>query len=360
MDKKNKKIYIAGHFKHINHVPTDNIAVYDMKSKAWKHVGEGIPQIASSLAVDEENEHVYVGGIFTKVGKGENEIHANNVAVYNVNENKWYPLGDGLDRECNTIVFDSVEKKLYACGSFIKSGNKDVRYVGVYDVNTKSWAPLEGGSVNATCRILMKSKNSSELYLGGLFTGANNDTVTLSYIARYNLKTKIWDNLSGGLQGYCNTMAIDEEHNMLYVGGTFNNVGENETNLEVHHIASYDLNTNKWGPMSGGVNNVVQSIYFDANTQSLFVGGTFTNTYEFDKTLNYIARFDLKTSQWHSLENYHSEAKNKEEIDDSTIGLDGTCKVVSMDNKSLIIAGKFENAGNISVNSIARYALERS
>ena len=360
MDKKNKKIYIAGHFKHINKVPTENIAVYDMNAKTWKHVGEGIPQIASSLAVDEENEHVYVGGIFTKVGKGPTEVNANNVAMYSVKENKWYPLGDGLNRECNTIVFDPSDKKLYACGSFTKSGMKDVRYVGVYDINTKTWSPLEGGSVNATCRILIQSQKNSELYLGGLFTSANDESICLSYIAKYNLKTKEWHNLSGGLQGYCNTMTIDEEKNTLYVGGTFTSVGENETSLDAHHIASYNLTTHKWDDMEGGVNNVVQSIYFDIKSYSLFIGGTFTNTYEDDRTLNCIARFDLKTSKWHSLENYHSEAKNKEEMDESRTGLDGACKVVSMDNKSLIIAGKFENAGNISVNSIARYALERS
>ena len=48
---------------------------------------------------------------------------------------------------------------------------------------------------------------------------------------------------------------------------------------------------------------------------------------------------------------------DKEDEDSDNIGLNGVCKMISMDNKSLFIAGKFQIAGNITANSIARYAL---
>lgn len=357
LDKQNRKIYIAGHFKHVNRVPMENIAVYDMNIKQWKHVGEGIPQVATSIAVDEENERVFVGGLFSKVGKGENEIEANNIAMFCVKENKWHRLCNGLNRDCTSIVYDSTENKLYAGGSFTHSGSKMLRYVGVYDFETQEWSGLPGGTVNGACRILVKP-NADELYLGGLFTHADNENIHVSYIAKYHLRTHKWSSLSGGLQGYCNAISYDSNHQCLYVGGTFTNVGTTEKSIDAHHVAKYDMNTQKWDNMDGGLNNIVQSIFYDDTNDVVYVGGTFTQTFEDGMLLNYIAKYDPNTSKWHSLENHFSHApRPKEDEDSDNIGLNGVCKMISMDNKSLFIAGKFQIAGNITANSIARYAL---
>lgn len=359
LDKVNKKIYIAGHFKHVNRVPMENIAVYDMNLKQWKHIGEGIPQLATSIAVDEENEHVYVGGVFSTVGKGENAVSANNIAMFSVNENKWYSLGDGLNRDCTSIVYDANTKSLFVGGSFTQSGKMPIHYVAIYDTIKKIWSPLKGGSVNGPCRVLLKP-NEKELYLGGLFTHTEDGNIHVSYVAKYNLETDKWSDLAGGLQGYCNAMSYDSKRNSMYVGGTFINVGYREQSINAHHVARFDIGTNTWDDMNGGLNNVVQSLHVDNANDCVYVGGTFTQTFENDMVLNYIAKYNSDKREWQSLENHFANSpKPPEDIGNDNIGLNGVCKVISMDSKSLFIAGKFQIAGNITANSIARYALKQ-
>jgi len=357
LDKNNRKIYIVGNFKFVNRIPLENIAVYDLNDKKWKHVGEGIPQVATAIAVDEENEIVYVGGVFSKVGKGECEVDANNVAAYNVKENKWYGLGEGLNRDCSSIIFDNKSKKLYAGGSFTQSGSKILKYVAVYDIENNEWQSLKGGSVNGPCRIVLKP-TEDELYLGGLFTHAGNDDMHVSYVARYNLKNDSWHSLSGGLQGYCNAITYDCIKRKLYVGGTFTSVGSIDSSINANHIAEYDIENNSWNDMDGGLNNIVQSIFYDENNECVYVGGTFTHSFEKNIQLNHIARYDLKESKWYCLENHFPTSTTvKEEDENDNVGLNGNCKVMSVDNKSLFIAGSFQIAGNITANSIVRYSL---
>ena len=237
------------------------------------------------------------------------------------------------------------------------SGKSELRYVAIYDLTNNIWKSLEGGTVNAPCRVLMKPEMRDELYLGGLFTHVNEE-LHVSYIAKYDLEKNTWHSLSGGLQGYCNSLAIDDASESLYVGGTFINAGEGENSVDAHHIAKYNMKTSLWDNMAGGVNNVVHSIYHDTESKMLFIGGSFTNTYENDIVLNYIAKYNPEKNEWSALENYFPNTNPKEP--NHTVGLDGGCKGISIDGKSLYIAGKFRNAGNISANSIARYALTRS
>lgn len=357
LDKNNRKIYIVGNFKFVNRVPLENIAVYDLNERKWKHVGEGIPQVATAIAVDEENEIVYVGGVFSKVGKGDCEVKANNVAAYHVKENKWYALGEGLNRDCSSILFDKVNKKLYAGGSFTQSGSKILKYVAMYDIEINEWQSLKGGSVNGPCRMVLKP-TEDDLYLGGLFTHAGNEDIHVSYVARYHLKTDSWHSLGGGLQGYCNAITYDSTKNKLYVGGTFTSVGSIDAAINANHIAEYDIDNNLWNDMDGGLNNIVQSIFYDANNECVYVGGTFTHSFENNIQLNHIARYDLKESKWHCLENHYPTKKTPHEDDgNDNVGLNGNCKVLSVDNKSLFIAGSFQIAGNITANSIVRYSL---
>lgn len=354
MDKTNKKIYIAGHFGNVSGQPIENIAVYDLQEKSWKHVGEGVPHVASSLAIDEANEIVYVSGIFTKVGKGNDEVKANNIAAFDVKQNKWFSLGEGLNRDCMSILYDSSVSKIYASGAFTCSGNTDVRYIGVYDIQTKIWSELKGGTVNKMCRVLLKNDETNELYAGGIFTRTIDNKVGLSYLGKYNLNDEKWYPISLALQAQCNTMALDKENNYLYIGGTFKEPTQN-----INHVVQYNLKTNTWDNMDGGVNNVVQSLHYENKSNCLYAGGSFSNTLDNSTVLNYIAKYIPNERKWQSLESYFQNSNINVEEKENHQGLDGVCKVVSADEKSLFIAGNFKTAGNISANSIARYALVR-
>ena len=359
LDKSHKKIYIVGHFKHVNRVPIDNIAVYDMKEKSWNHVGNGIPTVATCVAVHEESQIVFIGGVFSKVGKGDSQVFAHNIAAYYVLQNRWVPLGSGLNRDCNALVLDEKNEKLYAGGTFTQSGEDPMHYVGIYDIASNTWTNLYGGEVNGPCRTLMKT-NETDLYIGGLFTHAGHSDIHASYVAKYDLGNNTWSDLSGGLQGYCNALAFDASENVVYVGGTFNSVGMRESAEDAHHVAKYYIDYQKWDTMNEGVNNVVNSLCFDDYNQCLYVGGNFTHTFDGDIILNRIAKYIPYTNTWCSLDNHFPNCKvpNDDEGNDN-VGLNGVCKVMNMDDKSLFVAGNFQIAGSITANSIVRYVVNR-
>lgn len=360
LDKLHKKIYLVGHFKHVNRIPIQNVAVYDMRDKSWNPVGNGVPSVATCVAVYEEAQIVFVGGVFTKVGKGANQAFAHNIAAYYTLENKWIPLGEGLNRDCNTLVFDNKQEKLYAGGTFTCSGIQPMHYVGIYDLKTKTWTGLYGGETNGPCRTLMKT-NNTDLYIGGLFTHAGNTDIHASYVVKYNLETQQWSDLAGGLQGYCNALAYDVSENVVYVGGTFNSVGNIESAKDAHHIAKYNIDEQTWDVLHGGVNNVVNSLNFDDVDQCLYVGGIFTHTYEDNILLNRIGKYTPLTNEWSSLSNHFENCMKTRDDDDGhdNVGLNGVCRVMNMDDKSLFIAGSFQIAGSITANSIVRYVVNR-
>ena len=343
----------------MNRIPIENVACYDMNAKTWSHVGNGIPSVATCVAVYEESQIVFVGGVFTKVGKGDSQTQAQNIAAYNVLENKWVPLGGGLNRDCNTLVFDKTNRKLYAGGTFNKTGAFPLYYVGIYDLDSDTWSGLFGGEINGPCRTLLKS-NDTDLYIGGIFTHAGDTDIHASYVVKYNLETQVWSDLSGGLQGYCNALAYDASANMVYVGGTFNSVGYKESSLDAHHIAKYDVSNQTWDVLNGGVNGVVNSLCYDDFDQCLYVGGTFTHSSEENILMNRVGKFNPETNKWCSLANHFPNSKiPTDDEGNDNVGLNGICRVMNMDDKSLFVAGSFQIAGSITANSIVRYVVNR-
>ena len=360
MDKTRRKVYIVGSFKHVNKVAMENIAVYDINIRGWHHVGNGVSGLVTSITIYEKSQILFIGGLFSKVGKGENQVQAQNIAAYYIQQNRWVNLGEGLNRECTTLYFDEAEEKLYAGGSFTQSGSQPLHYVGIYDLATNTWKPLNNGELNGPCRSLLKVENG--LYLGGLFThaGMGHSEIYVSYLAHYNLETSSWSSLSGGLQGYCNTIAYDPTEKALYVGGTFTSVGEREKAEDAHHVAKYYLEHQRWDTMVQGVNNVVHSLCFDTTNNCLYVGGNFTSTHDGNIVVNRIVRYDPYNQKWIPLENHFPRCKvSIEDEGNNNVGLNGVCKVLNIDKKSLFIAGSFQIAGNITANSIVRYVLQR-
>lgn len=359
LDKTNKKIYIVGHFKHVNRIPIDNVAVYNVTDNVWSHVGNGISSVATCVAIYEESQILFVGGVFTKVGKGENQTPANNIAAYYVLENRWISLGDGLNRDCTALVFDTKTEKLYAGGTFTHTGSSAMHYVGIYDLKTNVWTGLVGGEINGPCRCLMLA-NENDLYIGGLFTHAGDSDIHASYVAKYNLNEYTWNDLAGGLQGYCNTLAYDATENVVYVGGTFNSVGNKESYKDAHHIAKFRIATQTWETMNGGVNNVVNSLSFDEKDKCLYIGGAFTHTFEDNILLNHIGKFVPESDLWTPLANHFKNCKiPTDDKGNDNVGLNGVCRVMNLDDTSLFVAGSFQIAGSITANSIVRYVVKR-
>ena len=73
MDRNNRRVYIVGHFKHVNRVAMENIAVYDITIRGWSQVGGGISGLVTCIAIYEKSQIIFVGGLFSKVEKETNK-----------------------------------------------------------------------------------------------------------------------------------------------------------------------------------------------------------------------------------------------------------------------------------------------
>jgi hypothetical protein len=281
--------------------------------------------------------NIYVGGVFVTSGDGVSTKH---ISCFNTETKTWTPLGDGLNAECCTICIDAKYQKLYAGGTFTQSGNIMLPYIGVYNIENDTWERIVNGDLNAPCRTLYLDMNTSILYCGGLFTSIGQNDI--HYIAEYTIKNQKWSSLSQGLQGYCNSIYVHE--NKLYAGGTFTCVGNN--------IAVFNILSREWSNLQYGLNGICNTIVVN-NSGNVFVGGSFTCENETDQILNRIAMYNTTNQSWHPLQNYKSETTTEEHL----IGLDSTCKCLFMCNNNLYVAGSFQKAGNIDAGCIAKYKI---
>jgi hypothetical protein len=348
-----QKLYITGLFQYADDTPVQNIAAYDIQSKTWTSMGEGINNLGVCLAMDVENRILYVGGIFSAVG-GTPGKPVNNIVGYNLKSGIWESLGEGLNSECSVLSYNPANKKLYVGGNFTKIGDQDISYVGVYDTQAKTWSALSENTLNGPCKAICLDDTVQELFVGGIFTEVGD--YIIYYVASVNLVTGEWSELSGGLRGHCNCMCLHPSHKKLYVGGTFQSVGDIDNAVEAHHIAEFDLETRIWDGMAGGVNGICQTMMYNRQENTLFVGGSFTEIMHDKTKVNYIVKYDTIQKKWSPLDNYFDP---RNEPSTPMIGFDGPCKTIAMDDKSMYFGGGFSQSGTSSAKSIVRYLTTR-
>ena len=356
VDPLTQKLYITGLFQYVDDTPVQNIACYDIQTKKWENVGEGINNLGVCITMDVDNQILYVGGIFSAVGgNGTSAKKANNIVAYHLNKGYWESLGDGLNSECSVLCYNPINKKLYVGGNFTKIGEESIAYVGVYDTHEKTWSRLSDHTLNGPCKAICLDEEVQELFVGGIFTEVGE--YIIYYVASMNLVTGEWSELSGGLRGHCNCMCLHPSNKKLYVGGTFQSVGDIDNAVEAHHIAEFDLETRLWDGMAGGVNGICQTIMYNRQENSLFVGGSFTETIVGKTKVNYIVKYDTIQAKWCALDNYFDP---RNESNNPPIGLNGPCKTIAMDDKSMFFGGGFSQSGSASsAKSIVRYLTSR-
>ena len=307
-----KTVYVTGNFDK-----NANLLSWDTSNRQWKPIGEGLSRLGTSVVTD--GEILFVGGIFSSVGKGESYCQSSNLAAYHIHTKKWLPQFEKTspNSECSCLAYDATNNKLYIGGSFTKIGDQEIHYIGVYDKTTGTWSSLVG-ELNGPCRTICLDPETQMLYVGGLFTHGPN--MSLSYVGGYDLKNQCWNELSGGIQGHCNALCVCL--NYVYVGGTFTRVGDG---IEVHNIARYDITTKTWSNMSQGVNDVVNSIVYDSSRQILYVGGSFTSSIETEELMMSVGKYHCDKEIW---EPFHQK-------------IEGSCKILKMDsNNNFLFIGK--------------------
>jgi uncharacterized protein (TIGR03437 family) len=199
--------------------------------------------------------------------------------------------------------------------------------------------------------------SGSDLYIGGTFTSIGN--ISANNIARYNLTTKTWSALGGGLNNGVSAIAINGGD--VYVGGRFTlatNPGGD--GVPVTCVVKWNALSNTWAPLgasgtgANGVNGDVAAIAVSGT--GVFVGGNFKlarNNSSGTVSVNGVARWD--GSAWSALGKDGGATGNG-------VTSPGTAQVfaIAVSGNDVYVGGAFtransSNAAGVNVNCIAKW-----
>ncbi len=237
-----------------------------------------------------------------------------------------------MEGEINDFLW-LPDGRLVVAGSFNDLDNPGgVRYRGIgalayYDKDeptANKWKPLGSFQCNGTAGAgsIMKlayDKKENNLYLVGTFGGIFGKSYDSPGIHRYNLDTKSYELLKGGIYKSGGLKSIDAIYidestspSTLYVGGTFKWIGGNGispsaggTSILADGVASYQEGRDSgfgWRayPSLGGASGYINSTITQVRTIALvdgelWIAGSFSNS---SNNVKGIAKWDENAKKW--------------------------------------------------------------
>ncbi|WP_282774565.1 hypothetical protein [Phaeodactylibacter xiamenensis] len=209
------KVYVGGNFTNAGGNPdADRVAYWD--GDEWHALGKGIS--GSVLTLEWGNDQLYVGGAFNSVDGGD--VLARGIARWDGEQ--WHPLTDACHGFGPNSVVQSLlfhDDQLYVGGQFFRncpshSNHSILRYLGTtYE---------ELGSDLSSDNIYAIGVHQGVLYIGGSFENAGNDP-DANFVARWNGLD--WENI--GISPNGDVYSIFSTGDKLYIGGDFNDLNQN-------------------------------------------------------------------------------------------------------------------------------------
>lgn len=189
------KLYAIGWFTHVDSIPAEAIAQYDLVTGKWDSIPgarffldaynavipNAMVNVGDSIVIGVEHE--YAG-----------TTRARGLVVYNTRTQQWSEFAGGVWRDTSTssVKYYAVfalaygDGHLYVGGSFEQAGGIPASNIAHYDFSTKQWEPLESGTNG---RVLSLALAPDRLYVGGGFLTAGNTRV--NYIAAWLRDTTV-------------------------------------------------------------------------------------------------------------------------------------------------------------------------
>lgn len=283
--------------------------------------GEGYDIIKSTV-----DEKLYVCGAFLHVN---NNWDMKNLARLNLDDYTWEQV-PGIDEyHTNFIrcVAEDAEGNLYFGGDFTTIGGTPGHKVGKFNPNTGEWSALRDidfyveeeqyGPVSGGTYAIEVIDNY--VYIGGGIY--NSDSTELKYIRRFDITTNKWENVPGGVNGDVRAFAKDDDGN-LYVGGCFTEAG----GITANYVAKWD-GTN-WSALGLGTDDYVLSLACSGT--DVYVGGSFKNVGDNIRSQG-IAKWN--GTSWEAMD------KGVEESDGSTFSVEE----IAVDSDGFVYIGGFFN-----------------
>jgi hypothetical protein len=297
-----KYIYFGGDFTKIGSQFVNHVAAWDKSKHQWTTLGKGVDNDVYAISIFGSD--VYIGGAFFRAGS----VDARHIALWNEATQTWSAMGAGSVRYIGAIASDS--SGVYASVFFPLEGSEPVNYIGRWDGT--SWNQI-GGAMSGYANALLRWNGN--LYMGGNIYAI--DGLQMYNVAFYD--GSVWNPMGGGFGDYVNAFAVYAGN--LYAGGYFVHTGSSVINsigmwdgqtwqpldmglfygtgngpvysltgapdglyvggsiltagtTNVSNLAVWDGTS--WSDPSSGADNSVRAIAFDPSSQSIAIGGYFS------------------------------------------------------------------------------------
>lgn len=341
---------------------------YESSSGDWLEANPATPEawlgfgVNQSIKVVEiaENGDLYVGGNF-KILHAVDKTSL--IAKYDNAEALWEPLGSGITGESvNAIEISGTD--VYVGGKFSSAGGVDnTKNLALW--NGSAWASVGAGAVSSPSRdqdeVHALGIYNGELYVGGDFRNIQGSGY--NYLAKWTGSG--WDQAfttvySGTLPAVPDNVVrviyVDVDHfrgpgtahegetplwTPIYIGGDFNTVGKitNAGGIAICYPSDWGDPTRAnrcesivggdcMGFFSGSV-NAISSTYYNAGTNSVFMGG------RFDKGCGFASFFPTRNL----IEIAHTNTSNQS----YSRTLTGSIRALAGTADTLYIGGDFPN-----------------
>lgn len=327
------KIYVGGEFTNAG----NNIALWDTQVGKWEQLGTGINGIVTVLY--KWGDYLVVGGEFTEAGDSK----ANNIALWNTKTELWENIGTGLPGPISSIC--EYKNQLYVAGDFVVANGKTVN--GICHWTGNEWQNLGKGVYGGYVNALIVYKDN--LWVGGSFIAADADTA--------KAKIAVWDGLTWSdapqisigysWQNSVTGFAIVGEK--LFVTGNWywNEIILNTTaKKNIPELVYYDGKTWTDPVKTFGIytSQIVGNLQLISNKDNLIVAYPYLEEVD-GISARGIAIWNNATNRWSAL--------------GSGIPVMGNnlIETLSCDENSIIVGGRFNEAGGQYVNNIGLYSI---
>ncbi|KAG9257866.1 cellular morphogenesis protein [Emericellopsis atlantica] len=315
------------------------------------------------------DDMMFIGGNFTSAD------HENIVAI--TSDDKVRNLNGGLNSQVLSMY--SNDGQLYAGGDFTKSqddGSKSLEHVAVYNVKDDSWSPL-GGGVNGRVQHvvpfqvnLTDDKTENAIAFSGSFTEINsfedNDSITVNGLAIWMPSEKNWLQNVGGstpiYSGKLTTSLLDiPDADPLYAGSISSaQVGANgAVTLNDNGLGQFPLTLGSPAASSSSQNRR-RDLFSDDSTAGVLTG-TFFDDDDFNLTI-LAGHFTVQPSKGETINNLVIiDANDKDSISGlgSGISADSSFIAVEVSGKTLYAGGRVSGTvDDKEIGGIVAYNLE--
>lgn len=369
-------VYIGGSFKN----PSPGILTWNRRTGNWDTLGGGVTGTVQSLLVDGTD--VYMGGDFSVEGQDGEPIRG----LARWDGEGWNGFGSGLSGITQgpvsgvaALALDS-EKNLYVGGIFTGAGNGDntgitARGILRWNRALARWQRL-GGDDYASGLVRFSTHGGpvfvaalevvgDYLYVGGHFAAIQDRNGGIfpysRNFARWHIPSEQWEGVgsvdSNSGYGFWSiavyTIAADGDD--IYIGGDFNTVYDPDeyNSIDAVHLARWNHRSREWGGIccinvkDDGLalfpSTIVRALF--PSEKGLYVAGRFNEAG--DQAANNVARY--RNGSWARL-TMSSPTLG------TVAGVNDTIFTLSLAGDEVIVGGKFTGFGEVTNGSgLARW-----